>query len=160
MGLAVSQVSLLAAAASGMCAATLMAGLFQGLRLTGLMRLDPLLLVGTIFAAPGPRARTIGLFWHVATGAAFGALYATLFELFAVTPGLLPGLLFGLVHGLLSGLSLGTLPFRNRRVAVGEVADPGLFAANLGWTDGAFLTLAHALYGGSFALLFARLSAP
>lgn len=154
MSLAVSQVPLTAAAAAGALSSLLMAAALAALRSAALVRLDPLLLGGTVFAPAGPRARLWGLLWQAGGGLAFGALYATLFELLALQPGPLPGAAFGLVHGLLAGASLTTLPFRNRRVAVGEVADPGPFALNFGPRDAAALVGAHVLYGGSFGLVY------
>lgn len=158
MNLAVSQVPLTAAAAAGALSSLLMAAALAALRSAALVRLDPLLLGGTVFAPAGPRARLWGLFWQVGGGLAFGALYATLFEfifeLFALQPGPLPGAALGLVHGLLAGASLTTLPFRNRRVAVGEVADPGPFALNFGPRDAAALVGAHVLFGGAFGVIY------
>ena len=148
-----------AAAAAGALAALMMEGLLRGLKAAGATRFDLPLLIGTVFAPPGDRARMLGLFWHLMGGMAFGVVYATLFELLGLASGWSAGAALGLAHGLLSGLSLATLPFRNRRVAVGEVADPGPFALNFGYPDAAALIGSHVLFGAAFGLLYPALAA-
>jgi hypothetical protein len=147
-----SHVSQGGAAACGLAAALAMVGLLRALRRAGVIRLDLTLLVGTVFAPPGPQAMALGLAWLVMGGLGFGVLYATLMEFLGVVPGLLTGASFGLAHGLLAGFSFTTLPFRNRRVAMGEVADPGPFALKFGLADAAALVGGHVLYGGLFGL--------
>jgi hypothetical protein len=148
-----------AAGLAGVAAGLAMDGLLRALRSAGAIRFDMALLMGTVFAPPGPHARLLGQLWHIMSALAFGVLYAMLFELLNVSAGWLSGAVLGLVHGLLSGLSLFTIPFRNRRVAVGEVADPGPFALNFGWPDAAALLGAHVLFGAAFGLLYPRLAA-
>jgi hypothetical protein len=148
-----------AAAAAGLTAALLMTAALERLRSSRLIRFDMLLLMGTVFSPPGPRARLFGLAWQAMGGVAFGAIYATLMEFLRLSPGLGTGAAFGLAHGLLSGLSLTTIPFRNRRVALGEVAHPGPFALNFGYADAAALVGSHILFGAAFGLLYAWLAA-
>jgi len=153
-----ARIAMGAAAVAGGAGALLMAAVLEALRSRRLTRLDVLTLVGTVFSPPGPKARLVGLAWHVTGGLAFGIFYATLFDLASLAPTLALGAALGLAHGLLSGLSLLTLPFRNRRVAVGEVADPGPFALNFGLADSAALIGAHVIFGAAFALLYPPLA--
>jgi hypothetical protein len=83
------------------------------------MRMNLLLLVGTMFAPVGAAAYGIGLMMHLMMSGAFGLAHGALIESVGVTSagaGAGYGALFGFGHALAAGMALGMMPALHPRM--------------------------------------------
>lgn len=100
----------------------------------------------------------LGIFLHLAFGAAFGLIYASIFERLGVaTWG--RGAALGIIHALITGILLGAVPDVHPLVPQ-RLGAPGMFMAARGrWAVAVFFA-AHALYGavvgGLYSVVYRR----
>jgi len=121
------------------------------------MRMDLLLLLGTMVPAPVSRAMAYGLggLMHAAASIAFAFAHVGVFVAadidsdFAVW-----GLLFGAGHWALSGMALGMMPVLHPRVRTGALENPGPFATGMGPITALGFLLVHLLFGVVVAVFY------
>lgn len=142
------------------------------------MKMNLLLLVGTMFAPVGAGAYAIGLMVHVMMSVAFGLIHGGLINAVGVTSasqGAAYGALFGLGHALIVGVMLGALPVIHPRLRssgqrlvpafAGAAADdeerldpPGFFGLNYPMmTVGGFFML-HVMFGVIVGAIYGALA--
>ncbi len=143
------------------------------------MKMNFLLIVGTMFLPAGPAAYGAGLMVHAMMSAVFGLVHGGLLETSGVTsPGAGAGLgaLFGLGHAAIAGMALGMMPMLHPRMlperpklipafagGISEAQErllepPGYFALNypLPTTIGFFAL--HILFGLIVGLVYGGLA--
>ncbi len=77
------------------------------------VKMNFLLIVGTMFVPAGPAAYAVGLMAHAMMSVVFGLIHGGLIEAAGVSSGASGaglGVLFGLGHGLIAGAMLGLMP--------------------------------------------------
>lgn len=103
------------------------------------MRMNMLLLVGTMFVPPGAAAYGIGLVVHMMMSAVFGVAHGALIEGVGASSGAAGagyGALFGLGHVLLAGMALGMMPMLHPRMRSSQQRfSPALAAGPSGPND-------------------------
>jgi hypothetical protein len=146
----------LAVAVWGFGASVLLTVVLGGARGLGWTRMSLPWLLGAMFTPDRDRAFAIGTAVHLVNGQLFAILYAAAFAT-AGRGSVALGAAIGLVHGLfVAAVGLSALPAFHPRLArphAGPTTErrlepPGFFAANYGWSTGAFLIVAHVAYGG------------
>ncbi len=83
------------------------------------MKMNFLLIVGTMFVPVGAAAYGVGLAVHLMMSAAFGLVHGGLIEAAGVTSageGAAYGALFGLGHAVIAGVALGMMPLLHPRM--------------------------------------------
>jgi hypothetical protein len=93
------------------------------------MKMNLLLLVGTMFAPVGAAAYGLGLMVHLMMSGAFGLVHGALLESAGVTSpgaGAGYGVVFGLVHALAAGVALGMMPMVHPRLQSRGALAPAL----------------------------------
>ena len=145
-------------AAAGLVAGLLMLAVRSVLTALGVdLRMDLLLMWGTLFGLRGAAGRIAGLAMHAAMSVAIGAVYALGFHLLGVMDNLwLWGLLGGVVHWVLAGLFLTAVPAMHPEIPARRAA-PGTFSRNFGRGDVAAFLAGHLAYGLAFAVVYAIL---
>ena len=96
------------------------------------MKMDFLLIVGTMFVPVGAAAYASGLLVHLMMSAAFGLVHGGVIEALGVTSageGAAYGALFGLAHAVFAGVALGMMPLLHPRM---RPEQPKLIAAFAG----------------------------
>lgn len=119
----------------------------------GLARLNFPMLLGSMFARPGPSALLIGLIWHLLNGLVFATLYSVAFQALGLAPDPPSGAAMGLAHALLAGLLLGLLGRVHPLTRAGHMPAPGAFGARYGARGVVMLLVAHLVYGAVLGLL-------
>jgi hypothetical protein len=112
------------------------------------MRMNLLLLLGTMVLPVGPLAYVVGAMIHAMMSIAFGLIHAGVFasaDLESATA--VWGLLFGLVHWAVVGMALGMMPIMHRGIQRGEVPAPGFYAISLGPVTAMGFLMLHLLFG-------------
>ncbi len=147
------------AAAAGLVGGVLMLGLRSLLTALGVdLRMDLLLMWGTLFRVRGALRQVVGLAMHAAVSLVIGVIYAVGFQLFGARDGLLLwGLLGGTIHWLFAGLFLAIVPSMHPEVPEQHPA-PGPFARNLGGGEVSAFLAGHLVYGLSFGVAYAILN--
>ena len=118
------------------------------------LRMNVIVMWGTLFRLRGDQARAIGLAIHFALSALVGIIYALGFQLLGVRDGLLLwGVIGGLVHWLMGGLFLALVPPLHPEIPERQPA-PGVFAARFGLSDAAAFLAAHLAYALAFTFVY------
>lgn len=113
----------------------------------GLGRLNFPMLLGSMFAPPGPQALGLGLPWHFLNGVLFAAAYALVFAGLGMTRSAGLGLALGLLHFLVGGLLLAQAGRVHPRIRQGHMPTPGAFGARYGPRVVLVLLAGHLAYG-------------
>ncbi|MBI5290150.1 MAG: hypothetical protein HY873_14350 [Chloroflexi bacterium] len=106
------------------------------------IRMNLLLLVGTMFAPASGAAYGIGFMIHMMMSGAFGLAHGALIESAGVTSagaGAGYGAVFGLGHALAAGMALGMMPALHPRMRKSEHALTPAFAGGPGPSNGELL---------------------
>lgn len=93
------------------------------------MKMNLLLLIGTMFAPVGATAYGLGLMVHLMMSGVFGLAHGALLESAGVSSigaGVGYGALFGLVHALAAGAALGMMPMVHPRLKSRAALTPAL----------------------------------
>lgn len=138
------------------------------------MKMNFLLIVGTMLVPVGASAYAVGLMLHLMMSTAFGLIHGGLIEAIGVTSageGAVYGALFGLGHAVIAGVALGMMPLLHPRMrpeqpklvpAFGAGAEPeeelldppGFFGMNYpAMTVRGFFML-HVMFGAIVGLLY------
>jgi hypothetical protein len=121
------------------------------------LRMDLLLMWGTIFRLGGLAARVAGLATHAAMSVGIALVYAVGFQQLGVRDGLwFWGLLGGFVHWVLGGLFLTVVPPMHPEIPERH-AEPGPFASNFGRADVSVFLTGHLGFGLAFGVGYALL---
>lgn len=121
------------------------------------MRMDLLLLLGTMVPAPVSRAMAYGLggMMHAGASIAFAFAHVGVFAAADVDSDFPAwGLLFGAVHWALSGMALGIMPVLHPLVRTGELENPGPFATGMGLITAMGFLMLHLLFGVVVAVFY------
>lgn len=112
------------------------------------MKMNLLLLLGTMMLDRGPMAYVMGAMTHAGMSIVFALIHVALFDAFGLDSALAAwGILFGLVHWVIVGMALGMMPAMHRGIKLGAVSAPGVYATGYpAMTTMGFLML-HLLYG-------------
>lgn len=144
----------------GLVATLVMTVLMYAANITGMVKMDIPLMLGTTVAEPGNTARLIGLGVHFMMGVIFALIYAALWSGTGIAPSAATGLLFGLVHGLAAGVAMGAMPVMHPRMSATSspegktLPSPGVFALNYGVMAAAGVLMLHLVYGLGIGLLY------
>ena len=106
------------------------------------MRMNLLLLIGTMFAPVGAAAYGLGFMMHLMMSAAFGLVHGALIEQVGVTSagaGAGYGALFGLGHAAAAGMALGMMPMLHPRLRKSGQVLTSAFAGGPGPSDAELL---------------------
>jgi len=106
------------------------------------MRMNILLLVGTMFAPASGAAYGIGFMVHMMMSGAFGLAHGALIESVDVTSagaGAGYGAVFGLGHAVAAGMALGMMPMLHPRMRKSNRALTPAFAGGPGSSEGELL---------------------
>ena len=147
------------------------------------MRMNLLLLIGTMFAPVGAAAYGLGFMMHLMMSAAFGLVHGALIEQVGVTSagaGAGYGALFGLGHAVATGMALGMMPMIHPRLrksrptltpvfaggpaATGAPADdelldpPGFFGLNYPMMTTAGFFALHIMFGAIVGAVYGGLA--
>jgi hypothetical protein len=142
------------------------------------MKMDFLLLVGTMLAPAGAAAYGAGLAAHAMMSVVFGLAYGGVLDavgVSSVAAGVAYGALFGLVHALIAGALLGMMPMVHPRLRPGlredapafpgaapvpeELIDPpGFWAMNYPLMTAMGFFMLHALFGSIVGALYGGLA--
>ena len=120
--------------------------LYMGmLMLPSQMKMNLLLLIGTMLVPIGVSAYVLGLMAHLMMSVAFGVVHGGILEALDVTStgeALWIGVVLGLAHAMIVGISLGMMPLVHPRLrtASNSAADdgsrldpPGFFGSTIPW---------------------------
>ncbi len=102
----------------------------------GLMKMDLLKLLGTMFVPFGVAAYAVGMMMHMMMSVGFGLIHGGLLEgvgADSAGAGLAVGVLFGLGHAAITGMMLGLIPLMHLRM---RPAQPKLMPAIPGIAPG------------------------
>ena len=133
--------------------------LYMGLlMLPAQMKMNLLLLLGTMVLPVGAAAYVVGLTVHAMMSVFFGIVHGAVLEALSVSSsgeGLWVGLLLGFGHALIVGVSLGMLPLvhprlqTSQRPKAGEelLAEPGFFGLNYPLMTVMGFFMLHGLFG-------------
>ncbi len=146
----------------GLVATLAMTVLMYAANITGMVKMDIPLMLGTMVAEPGNTARLIGLGVHFMMGVNFALIYAALWSGTGIAPSAATGLLFvfGLVHGLAAGVAMGAMPVMHPRMSATSspegktLPNPGIFALNYGVRAAVGVLMLHLVYGLGIGLLY------
>ncbi|MFQ5380217.1 MAG: hypothetical protein ACE5EF_01155 [Dehalococcoidia bacterium] len=137
-------------------------GVMAGLLYAGIgmmpdkMRMNLLLMLGTMTGLSGPAAYTAGLMMHLMASAAFGAIHAAIFAAADITDGeLWWGALFGLGHAVISGSMLAGVPMMHPEMKAGRMEAPGPMALALGAPTAMGFVALHIAFGALVGVLYA-----
>ena len=120
------------------------------------MRMNLLLLLGTMMGMSGAAAYVVGLMMHLVMGAVFGVIHAAVFAAGDIEDlVLLWGALFGLAHAAITGTMLGTLPLTHPAIRAGRMAAPGVMALSLGQPTAVGFVFVHVVFGAVVGVLYA-----
>lgn len=143
------------------------------------MKMNFLLIVGTMFVPVGAGAYGVGLMVHLMMSAAFGLIHGSLIQAVGVTSagqGAAYGALFGLVHAAIVGVALGMMPLLHPRMrpeqpklvpalsggpaaANEELLDPpGFFGLNYPMMTVAGFFMLHVMFGVIVGTLYGALA--
>ena len=134
--------------------------LYMGmLMLPSQMKMNLLLLLGTMLVPIGVSAYVVGFMAHAMMSVVFGIVHGGILEALDVTStgeGLWVGVLLGLAHAMIVGAALGMLPLMHPRLRTssnsaaddGSLLDaPGFFGLNYPLMTVMGFFMLHALYG-------------
>jgi len=111
------------------------------------MKMNILLLLGTMMVPAGALAYVLGLMMHAGASAVFGLIHIGVFQGLDVEPNAAWGLLFGLVHWTVAGMAMGMMPMMHPRIRSGEIAAPGPFALGYPPLTAVGFLMVHLIYG-------------
>jgi len=120
------------------------------------MKMNLLLLIGTMVVPVGAAAYVVGLMGHAMMSVAFGIVHGAILEALDVTSsgeGLWVGALLGLGHAMVVGVALGMMPMVHPRLRTasrqGEdlLEAPGFFGMSYPLPTVIGLFMLHALFG-------------
>ena len=121
------------------------------------MRMDLLLLLGTMVPAPVSRAMAYGLggMMHAGASIAFAFAHVGVFVAADIDSDVAVwGLLFGAGHWALSGVALGMMPVLHPRVRTGDLENPGAFATGMGPNTAMGFLIVQLLFGVVVAVFY------
>ncbi len=136
------------------------------------MKMNLLLLLGTMMVPVGAAAYMVGLMMHAMLSIGFGIVHGLILDAADVTSGgegALIGIAIGLVHGVIVGMILGMMPMLHPRLrgstpaipmlpaakAGEELLDPpGFFGLNYPMMTVAGFFMLHALFGIIVGLIY------
>jgi hypothetical protein len=150
---------LVAALIAGLVAGIAMILVRMAVRVAGLpLRMDVLLMWGTMFGQHGTNGRLVGWAMHLLASGLIGIAYAFGFELVGVAQetAWVWGVIGGVIHWGLGGLFLAIVPQLHPEIPEGRGA-PGPFAVNYGSAEIAAFLAGHLAYGLVFAVVYALL---
>jgi hypothetical protein len=128
--------------------AVLIAVVYMGiLMMPQQMKMNILLLLGTMMVPAGVLAYVLGLMMHAGASAAFGLIHVGVFEVLDIEPNAAWGLLFGLGHWAVAGMAMGMMPMMHPRIKGGEMAAPGPFALGYPPMTAVGFLMVHLIYG-------------
>jgi hypothetical protein len=136
--------------------ALIVAGLAGTIALTAVMllgtalgagRLNFPMLLGTMFAPPGPQALAIGFAWHFLNGVVFALVYAATLAGLSLAADWTSGAMLGLAHLVVVGVLLAAAGAVHPRIRRGHMPAPGPFASRYGAAGVAVLLVAHVAFG-------------
>jgi hypothetical protein len=120
------------------------------------MRMNLLLLLGSMTGASGSAAYATGLMMHLVAGAAFGIIHASIFAGADIEDAeLLWGALFGLAHAVVTGTMLAGMPAMHPEIRAGRMQAPGVAAISLGAPTAMGFVVLHVIFGALVGLLYA-----
>ena len=97
------------------------------------MRMNLLLMLGTMMLPAGAMAYLAGAMMHAAASIVFGLIHGAVFagaDIDSATGAW--GLLFGAAHWVTTGMALGMIKVMHPRIRDGTMEDPGPFALRMG----------------------------
>lgn len=112
------------------------------------MRMNVLLMLGTMMLPAGAMAYGAGLVMHAGASIVFGLIHGAVFaaaDLETATGAW--GLLFGLVHWGVSGMALSMVGMMHPLMRRGEMEAPGPFAISLGPATAMGFLMLHLMFG-------------
>ena len=123
------------------------------------MRMNLLLLLGTMVLPRGGAAYVLGFMIHAMMSIVFGLLHAAFFTWLGVEAGWLWGLVFGAVHWVLVGMALGMVSAMHRGIKNDDMEAPGFFAMKAGGPTAMGFLMLHLLYGLLFGVIYGAMVA-
>lgn len=123
------------------------------------MRMNLLLLLGTMMLPRGGAAYVLGFMIHAMMSLVFGLLHAAFFTWLDIEAGWLWGLAFGAVHWVVVGMALGMMPMMHRGISRNEIDAPGFFALSAGGMTAMGFLMLHLVYGLLFGAIYAAMVA-
>jgi hypothetical protein len=121
-----------------------------------LMRMNLLLLLGTMAGMRGMQAYAAGLLMHLMASAVFAIIHAAVFAVGDIEDAVvLWGALFGLVHAAASGMGLAMMPMLHPQIRAGRMQAPGLLALSLGMPTAVGFVVLHIVFGAIVGGLYA-----
>ncbi len=121
-----------------------------------LMRMNLLLMLGSMSGRTDASAYVIGLMMHAMMSAVFGLVHGAIFAAGDIEDGvLLWGALFGAAHALMTGTMLAMMPLMHPLMRDGRMEAPGLLALRLGRPTAMGFFMLHVVFGVVVAGLYA-----
>jgi len=120
------------------------------------MKMNLLLILGTMFVPVGAAAYAVGLVLHAMMSVVFGIAHGAILdaaEVGSAGEGAVAGLAIGLTHAAIVGMALGMMPLMHPRMATNTAAGPnfvtapGFFALNYPLATVAGFFMLHAIFG-------------
>lgn len=134
--------------------------LYMGIAMMpGQMRMNLLLMLGTMVVPAGVMGYAVGLMMHAGASVAFGLIHGAVFsaaELESATAAW--GLLFGLVHWAVAGMGLAMVGMMHPLIRSGRMNAPGPFAVNMGPVTAMGFLMLHLMFGVLVGALYGELA--
>jgi hypothetical protein len=119
------------------------------------MRMNLLLMLGTMMGLSGPMAYAVGLMMHLVASAIFGVIHASIFAGADIDSGeFLWGALFGLGHSVMTGIMLMGMPMMHPEIKAGRMEAPGPLAISLGAPTAMGFVVLHVIFGALVGVLY------
>lgn len=146
------------AVGAGLVGGAVMAALLQMgiMMMPDKMRMNLLLMLGTMMGMSGAMAYVAGLMMHLVASAIFGIIHASIFAGADIDSGeILWGALFGLGHAVITGIMLMAMPMVHPEIKAGRMDAPGPLAMSLGAPTAMGFVVLHIIFGALVAVLYA-----
>lgn len=119
------------------------------------MRMNLLLMLGTMMGFSGSMAYIVGLMMHMGASVGFGIAHAAVFATGDIEDLVLVwGIAFGLAHALISGMMLTMMPAMHPEMRSGRMEAPGFMALGLGIPTGMGFMMLHGVFGALVGVLY------
>lgn len=138
------------AAVAGIGATLVMTALLYMANAVGMVHMDMVKTLGTMFVAPGATAYVVGGIMHLMMGIIFAAIYALAYQATGLASNWKTGLGFGFIHWIVAGIGLGLLPLVHPPMPM----TPGFFLVHQGMMGILGLLMLHLVYGAVVGAMY------